>query len=319
MGMHYSLRFFSLAVLALGITVMLERHDARLDITAEKLSSLAPQTEKMLADLKLQHPVQIDAFISPDVPEAYVQTRLNLLTILREFQALGKGMIRVTVHNAEPLSDEAGLAEKRFGIEPKRVPTRQHGVMSFDNIFMAVAVTGGLQKVILPFIDRGTAVEYELIRSLGTVTQEKRKRVGVLTTDAQLFGRFNPMNPGSGGNWTIIDELEKQYDVVQVNPSQPITEKYDVLLAVQPSTLGPEEMNNFLAAIDNGQPTAIFEDPLPYFSNLPGTMMPPPARRNGGHVHGQPAATQGRHPRAVEPVGRGLHGQRRGVAELQSL
>jgi ABC-2 type transport system permease protein len=274
MGVHYSLRFMSLAVIAVGITVMFGRHDARLDVTGEQLSSLAPQTVKMLADMKFQHPVQIDAFISPDVPEAYVQTRLNLLTILREFQAMGKGMIRVTVHNTEPLSDEASLAEKRFGIEPKRVPTRQHGVMSFDNIFMSVVVTCGLEKVPLPFIDRGTAVEYELIRSLGTVTQEKRKRVGVLTTDAQVFGRMNPMNPGSGGNWTIIDELEKQYDVVQVNPAQPITDKYDVLLAVQPSTLGPEEMNNFVAAVENGQPTAIFEDPMPYFSNVPGTIMP---------------------------------------------
>ena len=274
MGVHYSLRFMSLAVIAVGVTVMFGRHDARWDVTGEQLSSLAPQTVKMLADMKFQHPVQIDAFISPDVPEAFVQTRLNLLTILREFQAMGKGMIRVTVHIAEPLSDEASLAEKRFGIEPKRVPTRQHGVMSFDNIFMSVAVTCGLEKVILPFIDRGTAVEYELIRSLGTVTQEKRKRVGVLATDAQVFGRMNPMSPGSGGNWTIIDELEKQYDVVQVNPAQPITEKYDVLLAVQPSSLGPEEMNNFVTAVENGQPTAIFEDPLPYFSNVPGTIMP---------------------------------------------
>jgi ABC-2 type transport system permease protein len=274
MGVHYSLRFMSLAVIAVGVTVMFGRNDVRWDVTGEKLSSLAPQTVKMLADMKFQHPVQIDAFISPDVPEAYVQTRLNLLTILREFQAMGKGMIRVTVHSTEPLSDEAGLAEKRFGIEPKRVPTRQHGVMSFDNIFMSVAVTCGLEKVQLPFIDRGTAVEYELIRSLGTVTQEKRKRVGVLATDAQVFGRMNPMNPGAGGNWTIIDELEKQYDVVQVNPAQPITDKYDVLLAVQPSSLGPEEMNNFVTAVENGQPTAIFEDPMPYFSNVPGTIMP---------------------------------------------
>ncbi|MGD0384143.1 MAG: Gldg family protein, partial [Thermoguttaceae bacterium] len=274
MGVHYALRFLALAVIAIGVTVIFERHDVRLDVTAEQLSSLAPQTKGMLANLKLQHPVQIDAFISPDVPEAYVQTRLNLLTILREFQASAKGMIRVTVYNTEPLSDEAGLAEKRFGIEPKRVPTRQHGVMSFDNIFMAVVVTRGLDKVTLPFIDRGTPVEYELIRSLGTVTQEKRKRVGVLATDAQVFGRMNPMNPGSGGNWTIIDELEKQYEVVQVNPTQPITEKYDVLLAVQPSTLGPEEMNNFVSAVENGQPTAIFEDPLPYFSSVPGTIMP---------------------------------------------
>jgi ABC-2 type transport system permease protein len=274
MGVHYALRFLALAVIAMVATIIFERHDLRLDVTSEQLSSLAPQTKAMLANLKLQHPVQIDAFVSPDVPEAYVQTRLNLLTTLREFQALGKGMVRVTVHNTEPLSDEAGLADKRFGIEPRRVPTKQHGVMSFDNIFLAVAVTGGLEKVVLPFIDKGIPVEYELVRSLGTVSQEKRKRIGVLATDAQVFGRMNPMNPGSGGNWTIVDELEKQYEVVQVNPAQPITEKYDALLAVQPSTLGPAELNNLVMAIQNGQPTAIFEDPLPYFSAVPGTIMP---------------------------------------------
>ena len=83
-------------------------------------------------------------------------------------------------------------------------------------------------------------------------------------------------------NWPIIDELEKQYDVVRVDPSKPITEKYDVLLAVQPSTLGPEEMNNFVAAVAAGQPTAIFEDPAPLLSDVPATSMPrqPPGGMN---------------------------------------
>ncbi len=50
---------------------------------------------------------------------------------------------------------------------------------------------------------------------------------------------------------------------MQVDPDAPITEKYDVLLAVQPSSLAPEQMDNFVAAVRGGQPTAIFEDPLP--------------------------------------------------------
>jgi ABC-2 type transport system permease protein len=283
MRFHYVVRCLCLAVVAVALTAMVGRNDVRWDVTNEKLSSLASQTKKVLADLKLERPIQIDAFVSPDVPEAYVQTRLNVLSTLREFQALGKGMVRVTVHNAEPYSDDAALAEKRFGIEPRKVPTKNHGVISFDNIFMGVAVTSGLEKVILPFIDRGIPFEYELIRSLGTVSQEKRKRVGVLVTDAKLLGTPNPMNPGVA-NWPIIDELEKQYEVVQVNPAQPITEKYDVLLAVQPSTLGPEEMANFIAAVENGQPTAIFEDPLPVFaSSVPGTLMP---RRAPGGMEG---------------------------------
>src|SRR5439155_511328 len=70
----------------------------------------------------------------------------------------------------------------------------------------------------------------------------------------------------------IIDELEKQYEVVQVDPSKPI-EKFDVLLAVQPSSLGQPQMDNFIAAIKSGQATAIFEDPVPYYARgtVPGT------------------------------------------------
>ena len=37
----------------------------------------------------------------------------------------------------------------------------------------------------------------------------------------------------------LIEELEKQYDVVRVDPNSPITERFDVLLAVQPSSLNP--------------------------------------------------------------------------------
>jgi len=38
---------------------------------------------------------------------------------------------------------------------------------------------------------------------------------------------------------------------------------YDVLLVVQPSTMSNAELTNLIEAIGNGQPTAIFEDPVP--------------------------------------------------------
>ena len=69
--------------------------------------------------------MQIEAFISPTVPEAYVQTRLNLLTMLRELQALGGDKVQVQIHDTERYSDEAALAEKRYGIEPRQVHDAQ--------------------------------------------------------------------------------------------------------------------------------------------------------------------------------------------------
>jgi ABC-2 type transport system permease protein len=83
-----------------------------------------------------------------------------------------------------------------------------------------------------------------------------------------MSGQARPRQP-------IVEELEKQYDVVQVDASAPITETYDVLLAVQPSALGPEQMTNFVAAVKAGQPVAIFEDPLPaLMTEVPGTSQP---------------------------------------------
>jgi hypothetical protein len=53
--------------------------------------------------------------------------------------------------------------------------------------------------------------------------------------------------------------------------------RYDVLLAVQPSAMGQEEMDKFIAAVRGGQPTVIFEDPFffPYWvRGVPGTYQP---------------------------------------------
>jgi ABC-2 type transport system permease protein len=72
----------------------------------------------------------------------------------------------------------------------------------------------------------------------------------------------------------LIEELRKQYDVVQVDATNPITERYDALLAVQPSSLNPNQMANFVAAVQSGQPTAIFEDPFPTDGNVPATSQP---------------------------------------------
>jgi ABC-2 type transport system permease protein len=293
---HYVVRVLALVVIAVGINIVLDRYPKRLDATAEQLSSLSPRTEELLANLKLERPVQIEAFISPTVPEVYVQTRLNLRTMLRELEARGGGKVRVRINDTERFSEEAALAERRFGITPRTVTTVSHGALSREQLFMGVAMTCGLQKVILPFIDRGIPVEYELVRSIATISQQGRKKLGVLNTDAQLYGRFNMQTFSPGSNWAIIDELEKQYDVEQVDPSSPIAKKYDVLLAVQPSSLGPEEMDHFIAAIESGQPTAIFEDPCPVFAGgVPATSRPrqPPGGMNMMFMGGQQAPPKG--------------------------
>ena len=223
-----------------------------------------------MSELKPEFPIKIDAFVSPEseVPESYVQTRLNLLSALNEIQKAGAANLLVEIHEVRPYSDEASLAEDQFEITPREVTIRSRGALKMDKLYLGLAFRSGLHKVVVPFVDRGIPIEYELIRSIATVargSKAERKTLGILRTDAGVF------NTGQ----MLKTELDKQYDVEEVDPSQPITETYDVLLAVQPSSLGLQEMDNFLDAVRGGQATAIFEDPMPVFhGGVPGTSQP---------------------------------------------
>jgi ABC-2 type transport system permease protein len=283
MVFHFVSRVAALLVIAVGVNVLFERYDSHADVTSERVNSLSRPAKQLLTGIKFSRPVHVEAFISPEVPEAYVQTRLNLLAALRELQGYGSGQIEVRVNDTNRFSEEAKTAERLYDIRPKQVVATTQGVKSMEPIFMGVALTCGLQKVRLPFIDRGTPLEYELVRSLCTLAQTtgtdepadsgggssqetKRKVVGIVPTDAPLY------NPS---RWPLINELEKQYEVKQVDMNKPIGRKdYDVLLAVQPSTLPPEQMDAFVEAVGNGVPTAIFEDPFPILSELSPTSQP---------------------------------------------
>ncbi|MGD9720330.1 MAG: Gldg family protein [Pirellulales bacterium] len=281
---HYLVRFLALAAVVVALNVFLSRHDTlRVDATTERLSSLAPQSLELIKNLDTQRPVVVEYFVSQDVPEAYVQTRLNLLSTLRELEAAAGGKLRVIGHDVELFSEDATRAERQFGMRPTPVESRSNGARTREEIFLGLAFTCGLDKVVIPFLDKGIPVEYELVRSIATVSQQKRKRIGVLTTDAKLYGAFDPQTFTPARNELIIDELEKQYDVVQVDPTNPITEKFDVLLAAQPSSLSQPQLENFIAAVKSGQPTAIFEDPFPWIApDVPGTSAPkqPPGAGN---------------------------------------
>ncbi|MHC4349114.1 MAG: Gldg family protein, partial [Planctomycetota bacterium] len=263
MSIHYVIRTVALVAIAVGVNTVCGRFDRRLDVTSERLSSLSPQTRALLDGLDAQRPVFIEAYISPEVPEAYVQTRLNLLSMLREVDSIAGDRVMVRMNPTGTFSKAAQQAEEQFGIVARSVQSTGGGKFAVEDIFLGAAVMCGLDKVVIPFFDRGIPVEYEVVRSITTVAQETRRRIGVVNTDARLFGGFDMQTMSSRPPEQIINELNKQYDTAQVNAASPITEEYDALLVVQPSSLPQSQLDNLIAAIRRGVPTAIFEDPFP--------------------------------------------------------
>ena len=87
---------------------------------------------------------------------------------------------------------------------------------------MGAAFRCKLDKVVIPFFDYGVPVEYELARSIATVTKAERKKLAVVKTDASMFGSFDMQRMQQIPKQLIIQELEKQYDVEEIDPTAPI-------------------------------------------------------------------------------------------------
>ena len=230
-------------------------------------------------------PVLIEAYVSRNMPEAYMAKRVDLEAKLREFENLAGGKIKVAIHEVEPYSDRAKQAEEKYGIKARTVLFRSHGAVSQDKIFLGAAFVHGTSREVIKFFELGIPVEYELVRSIATVAQQQKKTLGVIDTlGGDMSRAFGGREQG------MLAELEKQFKVETISPSSKIElvdpkdpdkkRKYDVLLLVQPSQLGPDEMRNVVEAIRSGVPTAIFEDPLPLWSNVPGTSQPRRAPSN---------------------------------------
>lgn len=264
MAGHYAVRTLAILVIGVSLTVLVGRFDQRIDVSSERLSSLSPDTRDLLRNLNPDRKVKIEAYVSRTVPEEYAQTRLNLLTMLREIDRVSAGKVDVRVYDVEPHTEEADRANLQYSIKPQQVMSQAGGNIKEDNIFLGAGLTSGAEKVVIPFFDRGVPVEYELIRSIEMVSEQKPKlRVGVIETAVKMFeGEQTQFGPGSEKQQLIV-ELEKQYEVVKVDASKPLRERYDALLVVQPSSLQPDGIKNLVAAIKSGQPTALFEDPYP--------------------------------------------------------
>lgn len=297
---HFFLRVVAGLVMAFSITQVFRNNDfIRIDATAEQLSSLSDGSIALLKEVN--QPVEIDAFVSPAeaMPEQYVQTRINLLTALREIDRESKD-ISVSINVITPEDNASSTAEKygvinQNGVNPPLFVQQEGRFMPWQkDLYLGLVFKGNGGQQTIPFLYKGLPVEYEIMRTLSSVSGPKsKKKLGVFATDAPMLGTagMGIMGFNMGGGtpaWEVINELRKQYDVQEVTGGSIVKGDYDALMVVQPSTLDNAKLDELIAAIKAGIPTAIFEDPLPLIQgSITGTYEPRRNNQQGGGP-GQP-------------------------------
>lgn len=283
MAWHYIARVMALTIVTISLVVTFRAWDvSRIDTTEGQVSSLAPATKKLIRELDSDQPIVIDAFVSTEIPEIYARTRYKLINLLKEFRseaAKGGRKLEVNLYqDIELFSEDAALAEERFGIIPVARTVREKGTQKQKSFILGAAFRSGLEKVTVPIFEYGIPVEYELVRSINTVASGKRKRIGVVQSDALMMGGYVMNQTGnrvSIPRHVLVEELARQYEVEPVDLSGPVAPgAYDALLVVQPSSLEPARFQRLVEAVQAGVPAAIFEDPVPQIPYIPGTATP---------------------------------------------
>ena len=265
MRAHVAVRALALAAIVASITLLASNSRLRVDATSEQIHSLSGDTKNLLRSIDRRQPVFIQAYFSPDVPRSYVEARSGLVAMLREFQAVSDGGVNAKIIETVKYSPQAREAQERYGIKPFRVPASEESARVINDIFMGLVFTRGAEEFVIPFFDRGLPAEYELMRSIRVVSRAKRKKIGILNTAAKLFGGMDFQSRSQTQEWSIVSELRKQYEVVQVPPDSDYPGDLDALLVALPSSLTQPQLDRLTAYVAHGKPTLLLVDPMPAF------------------------------------------------------
>lgn len=259
---HGALRFLCLAIGAVSLTVVGVHWLRPIDSTLERTHSLGTESQRLLSGLDANKPVFVTAFVSAEVPESLVGQKRNLLNLIDQFDRIGGAAVEKDVRIVEPYSPNAEEAET-YGVQPRASQTAEGGDLRTWTVYLGFVVQCGTEEVVMPFADPGLPLEYELTRSIRTVSNSGRKKVGVLKTDVDLAGGMDFQTFKQKPRWEICNELEKQYKLEAVDATKDYPADVDVLMVPQPNTLGPDDMNRLKAWIAAGNPTLLLEDPAP--------------------------------------------------------
>lgn len=255
MPAQYSLRSLSVMVFLGCFTTWAGYTGFYFDTTSERLFSLAPITRTTLAELQAERPIEIQAFISPDVPQEYVDTRKRLIRLLEQFDRLGGNKLQVRIVDTEPFTPQAEEAE-HLGIKPVHMLGDREGRPYETDVFLGAVVISSYDKIVVPFFGKALPIEYELTRAISSVSTEQKKTIGVLETDAGMMS--------GGSEWPLIAELKRHYKVESVSADEEYVEReIDMLIVGMPSSLTSEQTDRLLRYVQDGRPALIFDDPIP--------------------------------------------------------
>ena len=284
---RYLVRAASLAVILVSGIYLLNASGtaatAQSDLTSESLYTLDPATLETLDKIKNDDQViEIEVFVSDEIPRKYVNTKKQLLGLVKQYREYGGSNVSATIFQVAPNSSQ-GTDARGKGIEPLSDRSEEYGRIIERDVFLGAYISSPERTVSIPFFEDNDTIEYELSRSIATAYKRGDKpTLGILETDA-FFG--GPEIQGNRLQWaysTTLENLERDYDLKRLTADRlsgyltppaadgaaaadaPLKAP-DVMLVADPASLDDMGMAMLVQYIEAGHPTLILGDSLPFY------------------------------------------------------
>ncbi len=251
----------ALAVLFLGIVMLSNAglHGARLDLTQNKLYTLTPGTEQVLAELK--EPVNLYFYFSRDAAAKQAPLIMPYATRVREFleeiAARSRGKIHLLIVDPQPFSDEEDRAAE-FGLQSLQ---SGHGG---DALYFGLAGTNSTDgRSAIPSFqpDREEFLEYDVAKLIHELGTPKKPVIGLMSS-LGMQGQFDPSTGQMSDPWPMLAQIQQ---IFTVRPLASDVDHFDadldVLMIVHPKQLAAKTLYAIDQFVMHGGKILLFVDP----------------------------------------------------------
>jgi ABC-type uncharacterized transport system involved in gliding motility auxiliary subunit len=250
----------ALAVLFLGVVMLSNAglRGMRLDLTQNKLYTLSPGTQQVLAELK--EPVNLYFYFSREAAAKQSPLVMPYANRVREFleelAARAGGKIRLRIVDPQPFSDDEDRAAE-FGLQ-----SLQAG--GGDALYFGLAGTNSTDgRSAIPSFqaDREEFLEYDVAKLINELGAQKKPVVGLMSS-LGLQGQFNPMTGQMGEPWPILIQLQELFTMRTLTADvDHIDKDVDVLMLVHPKKLAAKTQYAIDQFVMRGGRILLFVDP----------------------------------------------------------
>ena len=228
--------FAMLIVALVAVNVLAAFVPLQLDVTEEGLYTLSKGTRQVLSGIK--DPITLKLYYSqnlPDIPVAFTTYSTKVVELLHEYESAAPAhRLRLEIYDPAPDTDEEEWAT-RYGLSPARLPNG-------NSLYFGLVVVAADHEATVPFFDprREKFLEYDISEAIARVQEDKQPKIGVISY--LPIGAAGPRFPGQPqNNWAILQDLQKSFEVQQLDPSTLVEVPADLrlLLVVHPRVVPP--------------------------------------------------------------------------------